>query len=144
MSRLPEPLQTVEKLNDEAAGEDSSATRSALGSTHLGNALLSRADDHDMLLTIEAAAAHTHKRPEAERTLQSLCLLLVCRLASPRAEKCAQHALREASIEFRCLFDYQNCADEVLLTAREANVLEHNRSFLLRPGRQEIEFSCSR
>lgn len=50
MRRFPGALQLFERLNDEAAGENSNATRSALGVTHFGSAVLSSADEHYVLL----------------------------------------------------------------------------------------------
>lgn len=48
--RFPEALLLVKKLEDKAARESSSATTGVLGATHLKRAVLSSADDHDVLL----------------------------------------------------------------------------------------------
>lgn len=60
--RFSKALRLVEKLNDDTATEDSSATRCTLGATHLDSAALSSVDEYDMVLYIEAAAALTQNR----------------------------------------------------------------------------------
>lgn len=62
MRRLPEALRLLEKLNDEAAGKGSSATEAASGIRHLESSVLSDAAERDVLLSIEAAAAHSQGR----------------------------------------------------------------------------------
>lgn len=56
MCHFPEALRLVGKLSEKTASEDPSATRGALRATHLGIALLSKAEKNDMPLDIEAAA----------------------------------------------------------------------------------------
>lgn len=57
--RFPDALRLVEKLIYEGASKNSSATRGFLGVTRLDSAVLSSADEHSVLLYIEAAAART-------------------------------------------------------------------------------------
>lgn len=56
---VPEALHLIENLSDEAASSGSSSARSARGATRLENAVLFSVEGHDILLCIEAAAAHT-------------------------------------------------------------------------------------
>lgn len=64
MRRLPKALELVEKLNDEASSENSTVTTDGLRATRLENSLLSKAEEHDVLLYLEAAAAHTRVRKQ--------------------------------------------------------------------------------
>lgn len=59
MGPFPKPLRLFKKLHDDAAGEDSSTRRGALGVNYLDNAAESSANEHVILLSIEAAAAQT-------------------------------------------------------------------------------------
>lgn len=62
MCRFPKTLRLSEKLHDEAASENSSAIKVALGVTHHDNAILWRPYKKDALLYIEAAAANKRGR----------------------------------------------------------------------------------
>lgn len=64
MCRFPNALKLVEQLNDEDASEDFIATKVAFGAAHLDNAVLSSCYEHDLLLCIEAGAAHTRSRKQ--------------------------------------------------------------------------------
>lgn len=57
LRRVLETQRFVEKLNDEVGSKYVSATRGVLSFTHSDNKLLSRADDRDVLLYIEASGA---------------------------------------------------------------------------------------
>lgn len=61
---FPEALRLVEKLNDEASSEDSSAAGGNLALTRLDNAVSLSADEHDVLPYIEAAAAQRKARKQ--------------------------------------------------------------------------------
>lgn len=58
MPHFSKTLRLVGKLSDGAARADLSASGGVLGATHPENALLAGSTEHDMLLEIEAAAAH--------------------------------------------------------------------------------------
>lgn len=83
-------------------------------------------------------------KPKAECSLPWPCLLFVCHLASPNAEKSAQHRMRKASAEYSCLSAHRESADKDLFTACEPNVLEQSESLVLPPRGQKRNLSCSR
>lgn len=56
--RFSEALQLVEKVSDGATSSDSDSASSALSFTDFDRAVLSSAEEHDLLLFIEAAVAH--------------------------------------------------------------------------------------
>lgn len=58
MRRFPEALKLVKKINEEAAATDSTG-KSGLGVAHLDNMMLSSSEEQDLLLLIEAVAAHS-------------------------------------------------------------------------------------
>lgn len=62
--RLPETLRLFEKLNGKAASGDSTAPRGDLCATHLDKTVPLSADDHDVLLHIMTAAAHTRDQKQ--------------------------------------------------------------------------------
>lgn len=62
VQRFPEALRLAGKTNDDAASSDSASPRDALGFTHLENAVLFSAEEHDVLLFIKAATAHNQGR----------------------------------------------------------------------------------
>lgn len=62
MRRLPEALRLVRKPNEEASSEDFNAIRDALGVACHENAVFPSADEHDVLLDIQAAVAHKQSR----------------------------------------------------------------------------------
>lgn len=55
-------MRLVQKLNNETSSENPGVFRAALGVAHLDNALFSKADENEMVLYIEAAAAKTEDR----------------------------------------------------------------------------------
>lgn len=55
--RFPEVLELVRKLEGETMSEDSSTAKSVLGVTNLEKAVFLSADEHDVLLYTETAAA---------------------------------------------------------------------------------------
>lgn len=55
--RFAEALRLVEKLDKNAASEDSSSIRGVFSVTHLDSALLPKAVEQDVLLYIKAAAS---------------------------------------------------------------------------------------
>lgn len=59
-----EALRLVERFNEKAASDDSSGIGGALGVTRLDHAILSKADENDALLSIEAAEAHIRDRKQ--------------------------------------------------------------------------------
>lgn len=59
MCRSPEGLRLADKLSEEAAIENSNATRSVSGVIHLDNAVFSNAGEQYVLLYIETVAEHT-------------------------------------------------------------------------------------
>lgn len=59
MQRFPAALRLFEKINDEAAGTDSALAKRVLGVTDLDIAVLSSTEERDVLLYIEATAAHS-------------------------------------------------------------------------------------
>lgn len=61
---FPKALRLFGKLNDENASEDFSAPRNVFGVTHLDSAGLSSAFEHNALLYIRRAAAHTARRKQ--------------------------------------------------------------------------------
>lgn len=62
---VPEALRLVAKLGDETTSEDVSATRGVLVFTCLDRALLSSANERDVLLYIEDAEAHTRGQKQS-------------------------------------------------------------------------------
>lgn len=70
--RYPETLQLIEKVNDEAAANDSAARKSALGIKHLESVLLLESKKQDALVSIAAAAAHTRDSTRVRKTA-ALC-----------------------------------------------------------------------
>lgn len=59
MQRSPGALRLDQKISDKAASRDSAVTRNAWSVTHLDSAALSIAEEQDVMLYVEAAAAHT-------------------------------------------------------------------------------------
>lgn len=59
MRIFQEALRLVKNISDEAGSSDSACTRTALGVTHLGNAVPPSAKKHYVLLDIAATAART-------------------------------------------------------------------------------------
>lgn len=56
--RIPEVLQTIGMLEDEAGSEDFGATRDSLGFTHPSNAVLPNVDEHFVPVYIGATKSH--------------------------------------------------------------------------------------
>lgn len=63
---FPEALSLVEGLDDEAASENSNASKWTLGATHFDNALFSAAVEHEGPLYIEAPEAY--RRDQKQNT----------------------------------------------------------------------------
>lgn len=61
MRRFSKALGLVKTLDDEAPSEDFILSREALGGTHLDNAVFLSASEHELLLFLKAAAAHTRE-----------------------------------------------------------------------------------
>lgn len=59
-----ETLRLFEKVKDEATSGDPGATTGALGVLHRKSAVLSSADEYDVLLYSKAAAAHARNRKQ--------------------------------------------------------------------------------
>lgn len=64
MRRFPEALWLVGKIKDEAASGDSASAAGGMGATHPNNAMLSSAEELDVLLYIEAEAAHSRDQKQ--------------------------------------------------------------------------------
>lgn len=64
MRRFAKALRLCDKLDDDAASEDFSASKSALEASCLDYALLSRANENDVLLYIQATSAHRRDRKQ--------------------------------------------------------------------------------
>lgn len=64
MHRFSKALRLVENRNEYAASEDSCTIRDALRVTHFDRKVLSSADEHDLVLYIDTAAAHTGGRKQ--------------------------------------------------------------------------------
>lgn len=94
--RFPDTLLLVEKLGNEAANENSSATTRALAATFLDRALPSNADEHDVLLYIAAGAAHTRGRMQSTALnglfFYSYVALLLQKLKNMRSTASKQHS----------------------------------------------------
>lgn len=141
MRSVFEALRLVETLNDEAASENFGATKGASGVTCLDKAVFSSADDYDVLLYVETAAAHTRGRKQTatlvRRTFYSYTALLLRKLSDIHKSTCTNrplsfHAFLLTEIPQRKLF----------FTAGEENVPDYrgvffydskyeNRTFLL-------------
>lgn len=90
-------LQLVGRLNDEAVGEDFSASRTVLAVSHPDKAAIAGADEH-----LKPLYRSTQMEPEAECGVQRFSSLLLGRLASWRAKNCTQLRNRKACYEFWC------------------------------------------
>lgn len=97
MRRCPEALIVHKKLASEAASEDSSDTSNALIVTDLENALFSRADEHNVLLYIKSAAAHTRDRKRKTifkgRAVHLYAVIFLEQLRNRQSTACEKHSL---------------------------------------------------
>lgn len=79
--RFPRVLRLAEEVNYDAASEDPSATRVGLSATHIESALISRADEHGLVLYIKTVLAHTQNQEQGatfnDRVLYSYAALLL-------------------------------------------------------------------
>lgn len=132
MRRFLEALFLVEKVNNGGATVKSSVTRGALGGTHSDNTLFSRADDHDVLRYIGAAAAHRRGRKQNTafnvRALYSYAALLLKELQSLHTTACEKYPFNLDSfllIQIRQTKTYS-------LPVKKGPL--HSKSFLLRPS----------
>lgn len=99
MHRFLKALRLVEKLNDEAASDEFSTSRSILTVTHLDKAVLSSQNEQGVLLYIEAAAPHTLGQRRCKQQWPRLGVL--CHLTFPRVEKYARYRTRKIFVELR-------------------------------------------
>lgn len=131
MHRFLEALRLAEKQNGEATSEESSTTKGALGVTHLNDAILSKADKHDVLLYIETTAAHAQKWNQKSafngRALYSYVTVLLQSLRSMHSTECEKRPLSSDAF-----FAHRDFKDKDLFIAGEQIIAEHNESFLLR------------
>lgn len=97
MCHYPENLRLVEKQNEEATTQDSSATRDVLDATLLYNPVFSSADEFDVLLIFETEVAHTRDRkPTATFNSHAFYFHVapfLQKLRSMRTPACKQHPL---------------------------------------------------
>lgn len=97
LGRSPEALRLIDKINDEAVSESSSATRDALSVTQLYNALLLKADKHDVVLYIKTAAADARgwmqKATLSGHALYSIPVSLLDELKRTYSTACETHAV---------------------------------------------------
>lgn len=143
MRPFPKALRLVEKREDKAPCEDSSATKCALAGTQFSNALLSRAAEHDVLLYIKTAAGHSRGQKHSTacngQAFHSCAASLLDELRFLQSAVCQKHPN-----EFRCFSAGRDFADKDLLAGAEENIFEHSEVSLFRPGSQKKMTSSSR
>lgn len=95
MGRCWKALRLVGKLKDETACEKSSGSRDVLDVTHLSEAVLSSADEHYVLLYIEATAAHPKAQEQIVifngRVVYSYAALLLQKRRPRHSTACKRH-----------------------------------------------------
>lgn len=142
MHRSTETLRLFKILNDDAASEDSNDSRSDLGATHLDEAILSSADEHDVLLYMQAAAAPTRcQKQNTTFNARAFCsyavLLLHEGLRGMHSTSCKEHSTS---------FDNSLCKNILLIKTSSLplkRVFLDTVIFFSSPGGQKRDFGCS-
>lgn len=141
MRRFLYALQLIKKLNEEAASKNPSATRETLGVTRLPNPVLLSPDDHDVLLSIEAAIAHTRRRKQKAtsngRDFYSCDVYSLQELRSMHSTACKKHSLTFSAFLLKAVLQTKTFS----LPVKEMFLI--TMIFFLRPGRQDKNCSCS-
>lgn len=98
MRCFPGVLQLIEELVSEVASENFCAIRGAPEGNHLDNKLLLRADEQDVLLYIEDAAAQTRGQKEKatfnDRVIHLYTAILLQKLGNMHSTACGKRPLR--------------------------------------------------
>lgn len=97
MCRLPCALRVFVKLTDEGNSENFGVIRSALSATYVDTEVFLSAIEHDVMLCINIATAHTRGRTQNSisngRDLYSYAALILSELRRVHRTACEKHSL---------------------------------------------------